>query len=40
MVVVLDDPSLIVYVPAVGPEHLYVNIIEYESDIWVMDLEW
>jgi len=24
----------------VGPEHLYVTIAEYESDIWVMDLEW
>ena len=24
----------------VGPENLYLTIAEYESDIWVMDLEW
>ena len=40
-VVAFDDPSLIVpgYL-TVGPEHLYLTIAEYESDIWVMDLEW
>ncbi|MDH3569702.1 MAG: protein kinase [Gemmatimonadota bacterium] len=25
---------------SVGPDHLYVTVGEYESDIWVMDLEW
>ena len=41
-VVGIDDPSLYRY-PAglsVGPEHLYLSIAEYESDICVMDLEW
>ena len=40
-VVAFDDPSLTV--PGfftVGPEHLYLTIAEYESDVWVMDLEW
>jgi Tol biopolymer transport system component len=40
-VVAFDDPSL--SVPGgftVGPENLYITISEYESDIWVMDLEW
>ena len=40
-IVAFDDPSLTV--PgffSVGPEHLYLTIAEYESDIWVMDLEW
>jgi hypothetical protein len=37
-----DDPSLWIYLPgiSVGPETLYVSVAEYESDIWVMDLEW
>jgi Tol biopolymer transport system component len=39
-VVAFNDPSLITSSPEVGAEHLYLNIIEYESDIWVMDLEW
>jgi Tol biopolymer transport system component len=40
-VVAFDDPSVAVqgYL-TVGPEHLYLTIAEYESDIWVMDLEW
>jgi serine/threonine-protein kinase len=40
-VVAFDDPSLTV--PgffSVGPENIYLTIAEYESDIWVMDLEW
>jgi hypothetical protein len=39
--VAFDDPSVAVqgYL-TVGPEHLYLTIAEYESDIWVMDLEW
>ncbi len=40
-VVAFDDPSLIL--PgffSVGPEDLYLTIAKYESDIWVMDLEW
>jgi len=40
-VVAFDDPVLHwrgLY--SVGPEHLYVTVDEYESDIWVMDLEW
>jgi Tol biopolymer transport system component len=39
-VVAFDDPSLSVFGGAVGPENLYFTISEYESDIWVMDLEW
>jgi len=41
-VVAFDDPSLAVLVDflTVGPENLYLTITEYESDIWVMDLEW
>jgi Tol biopolymer transport system component len=41
-VVAFDDPSLNI-LPAfltVGVEHLYLTLAEYESDIWVMDLEW
>ena len=40
-VVAFDDPSRTVtgYL-SVGPENLYLTIAEYESDIWVMDLEW
>jgi len=35
------DPSLIVWgFLTAGPENLYLTIAEYESDIWVMDLEW
>jgi Tol biopolymer transport system component len=40
-VVSFDDPSLTVYAGfTVGPKHLYVTMAEYESDIWVTDLEW
>ena len=46
-VVAFDDPSLTVFgtvtavsTLTVGPENLYLTIAEYESDIWVMDLEW
>jgi TolB protein len=46
-VVVLDDrtkemPGLLIGAPAltVGPKNLYVTISEYDSDIWVADLEW
>jgi Tol biopolymer transport system component len=43
-VVAFDDPSL--HLPinlgllTVGPEIFYLTIAEYESDIWVMDLDW
>jgi Tol biopolymer transport system component/tRNA A-37 threonylcarbamoyl transferase component Bud32 len=40
-VVAFDDPALTVPVGVtVGPEDFYLTIAEYESDIWVMDLEW
>ena len=41
-VVALDDPSLSlgIYCLTVGPEDLYLTLPEYESDIWVMVLEW
>ncbi len=40
-VVAFDDPSLTVPLGVtVGPEHLYLTIAKYESDIWVMDLNW
>ncbi len=41
-VLVSDDPSLemVGFGLTVGSEHLYVTVAEYESDIWVMDLEW
>jgi serine/threonine-protein kinase len=42
-VVVLDDPSLSEFWGwgfTVGREHLYLTIAEYQSDIWVMDLEY
>jgi Tol biopolymer transport system component len=40
--VAFDDPSLSVYGFAltVGPDRFYLSISEYESDIYVMDLEW
>ena len=39
--VAFDDPSLTVYrTLTVGPDHFYLSVAEYESDIWVMDLEW
>ncbi len=40
-VVAFDDPSLTVLgTITVGPENLYLTISEYESDIYVMDLEY
>jgi Tol biopolymer transport system component len=40
-VVAFDDPAVtVVGSPTVGQEHVYLTIAEYESDIWVMDLEW
>jgi serine/threonine protein kinase/Tol biopolymer transport system component len=40
-VVAFDDPSLSFFnFLTVGPEDLYLTMSEYESDIWVMDLEW
>ena len=40
-VVAFDHPSLVV-LPSltVGPENLYLTIAKYDSDIWVMDLDW
>jgi Tol biopolymer transport system component len=40
-VVAFDDPSLSMYRHiTVGPENLYITIGKYESDIWVMNLDW
>ena len=40
-IVSVDDPSLGVHPRfGVGPETLYLTISEYDSDIWVMDLDW
>ncbi len=40
-VVAFDDPSRIVLSAlSVAPARLYLTLAEYESDIWVMDLEW
>jgi hypothetical protein len=39
--VAFDDPAT--YAPgmfSVGPDRIYLTIAEYESDIYVMDLEW
>ena len=39
--VAFDDPSVTVFEAiTIGPESIYFTIPEYESDIWVMDLEW
>jgi Tol biopolymer transport system component len=40
--VAFDDPSLSVldFALTVGPDRFYLTISEYESDIYVMDLEW
>jgi len=39
--VVFDDPTRYPYPQlTVGSENLYFSLTEYESDIWVMDLEW
>jgi Tol biopolymer transport system component len=40
-IVAFDDPALAVFdALSVGPDHIYLTVSEYESDIWVMDLEW
>jgi len=39
-VVAFDNPFLSVSRLTVGPENIYLTISEYESDIWVMDLDW
>lgn len=40
-VVAFDDPSRTVVIDmTVGPEHLYFTIAEYESDVYVADLEY
>ena len=39
--VAFEHPSLTVLGwPTIGEENIYLTIAEYESDIWVMDLEW
>jgi hypothetical protein len=37
-----DDPSMPSYRPefATDGERLYLTVGQYESDIWLMDLEW
>ena len=42
LVIESDDPSLwfLEFSLTVGPEHIYLAVGEYESDIWVMDLEY
>jgi hypothetical protein len=45
-VVALDDPTKEIAAIFIGPaltvgtENLYVTISDYDSDIWVADLEW
>jgi Tol biopolymer transport system component len=39
-VVAFDDPALTVPDFSVGEDRIYLTIAEYESDIYVMDLEW
>jgi len=40
-VVAFDDPTRTQFgTITVGTDHLYLTLAEYESDIWVMDLEW
>ena len=39
-VVAFDDPSMTVFGIAVREGHFYFAFSEYESDIWVMDLDW
>ena len=39
--VAFDDPSLSIFEElTIGADHFYLTISEYESDIWVMDLEY
>ncbi len=40
LVIALDNDEIsALYDFSVGPDHLYVTVGEYESDIWVMDVE-
>ena len=39
-VVANHDPELMAWQFQVGSENIYFIISEWESDIWVMDLEW
>ena len=41
LAIAFDDPALVAY-PAfsVGPDHLYLTVSQYESDIWVANLRW
>jgi Tol biopolymer transport system component/DNA-binding SARP family transcriptional activator len=40
LVVHYDDPALTAYGSAVHDGTYYIAVSDYESDIWVMDLEW
>ena len=42
LVVTVDDPSLLLFRTgvSVGAERLYLSVAEYESDIYVMDLQY
>ena len=42
LIVEFDSPSFVLYGTgiSVGPDSIYLSIAEYESDIWVMDLDW
>ncbi len=41
LLVEFDDPSLTLYPElTVGADRFYLSVAEYESDIWVMDLEY
>ena len=35
-----DDPELMAFGFSIGSGNVYFLITEWESDIWVMDLEW
>ena len=40
-IVAFDDPAVNVFGGfTVGPERFFLTLAEYESDIWVMDLDW
>ncbi len=38
----IDDPGLSMFAQGftVAAEHFFLTLTEYESDIWVMNLEW
>jgi len=40
LVVAFDDPSVTVFGDDMGLDNFYFAYSEYESDIWVMDLDW